>query len=271
MLSAEQQASSFCKQFSLRPPGKAKVENKSLNTIELCWLTYPLVLKQCCILCALYTLSCPEKCSLFTTLFGGGGRGGPLEASKLLQKWISCYSCIFDICFYCWRKGFNNCSRDFLPPLQFYRANVHGIQTKTYKLRFPGEIVSKEFWSYFFAFLFEFCWMTRALRFVFLCLAGVMIFHDFLKSQYSEENLLFWLAVEKLKKETDQAAVKELAQSIYRDYLSAESPKEVSNNVYIIFVRELLSNSERIFFGVRENGLASDHINSSPPKKGKSE
>lgn len=113
MLSAEQQASSFCKQFSLRPPGKAKVENKSLNTIELCWLPYPLVLKQCCILCALYTLSCPEKCSLFTTLFGGGGRGWPLEASKLLQKWISCYSCIFDICFYCWRKGFNNCSRDF--------------------------------------------------------------------------------------------------------------------------------------------------------------
>lgn len=40
--------------------------------------------------------------------------------------------------------------------------------------------------------------------------------------------MLFWLAVEKLKKETDQAAVKELAQSIYRDYLSSESPKEVS-------------------------------------------
>ena len=58
-------------------------------------------------------------------------------------------------------------------------------------------------------------------------LAGVKIFHDFLKSQYSEENLLFWLAVEKLKNETDQAAVTELAQSIYRDYLSSESPKEV--------------------------------------------
>ena len=60
-------------------------------------------------------------------------------------------------------------------------------------------------------------------------LAGVKIFHDFLKSQYSEENLLFWLAVEKLKKETDQGTFKELAQSIYRDYLSAESPKEVSS------------------------------------------
>ncbi|XP_058959719.1 regulator of G-protein signaling 19 isoform X2 [Pocillopora verrucosa] len=34
--------------------------------------------------------------------------------------------------------------------------------------------------------------------------------------------------MEKLKKETDQATFKELAQSIYRDYLSAESPKEVS-------------------------------------------
>lgn len=33
--------------------------------------------------------------------------------------------------------------------------------------------------------------------------------------------------MEKLKKETDQATFKELAQSIYRDYLSAESPKEV--------------------------------------------
>lgn len=41
--------------------------------------------------------------------------------------------------------------------------------------------------------------------------------------------MLFWLAVEKLKKETDKAAVKELAQTIYRDYLSSESPKEVRN------------------------------------------
>lgn len=70
--------------------------------------------------------------------------------------------------------------------------------------------------------------LTLSPLFSILLLAGVKIFHDFLKSQYSEENLLFWLAVEKLKKETDQAAVKELAQSIYRDYLSAESPKEVS-------------------------------------------
>ena len=71
--------------------------------------------------------------------------------------------------------------------------------------------------------------------FLSIILAGVKIFHDFLKSQYSEENLLFWLAVEKLKKESDQAAVKELAQSIYRDYLSAESPKEASIKKYVVY------------------------------------
>lgn len=57
--------------------------------------------------------------------------------------------------------------------------------------------------------------------------AGIKIFHDFLKSEYAEENLLFWLAVEKLKKETDPANIKNIAQMIYNDYVSTESPKEV--------------------------------------------
>ncbi|XP_032233595.2 regulator of G-protein signaling 19 isoform X2 [Nematostella vectensis] len=57
---------------------------------------------------------------------------------------------------------------------------------------------------------------------------GIRVFHEFLKSEYSEENLLFWLAVERLKKETEPASVKNLAQTIYNDYVSTESPKEVS-------------------------------------------
>ncbi|KAK3751819.1 hypothetical protein QZH41_013276, partial [Actinostola sp. cb2023] len=58
--------------------------------------------------------------------------------------------------------------------------------------------------------------------------SGIKLFHDFLKSEYAEENLLFWLAVEKLKKETEPANIKNLAQMIYNDYVSTESPKEVS-------------------------------------------
>lgn len=57
---------------------------------------------------------------------------------------------------------------------------------------------------------------------------GLKIFHGFLKTEYAEENLLFWLSVERLKKERDPIAFKNMAQTIYNDYVSTESPKEVS-------------------------------------------
>ncbi|XP_022102285.1 regulator of G-protein signaling 17-like isoform X1 [Acanthaster planci] len=53
-------------------------------------------------------------------------------------------------------------------------------------------------------------------------------FRDFLRSEYSEENLLFWLACEELGKESNSAAVEEKARLIYEDYISILSPKEVS-------------------------------------------
>ena len=56
---------------------------------------------------------------------------------------------------------------------------------------------------------------------------GLKIFHGFLKKEYAEENLLFWLSVERLKKERDPTAFKNMAQTIYNDYVSTESPKEV--------------------------------------------
>ena len=70
--------------------------------------------------------------------------------------------------------------------------------------------------------------MIKTLKIRLLCFAaGIKLFHDFLKSEYAEENLLFWLAVEKLKKETEPSNIKNLAQMIYNDYVSTESPKEV--------------------------------------------
>ena len=58
-------------------------------------------------------------------------------------------------------------------------------------------------------------------------LEGREVFREFLRSEYSEDNLLFWLACEELKKETDPAAVDEKARIIYEDYVSILSPKEV--------------------------------------------
>ncbi|XP_072158170.1 regulator of G-protein signaling rgs-2 isoform X1 [Bemisia tabaci] len=58
--------------------------------------------------------------------------------------------------------------------------------------------------------------------------AGRKLFRDFLKCEYSEENILFWLACEELKKESNPEAIEEKARFIYEDYISILSPKEVS-------------------------------------------
>lgn len=57
--------------------------------------------------------------------------------------------------------------------------------------------------------------------------AGRSAFREFLRTEYSEENMLFWLACEELKAEADQHAVDEKARLIYEDYVSILSPKEV--------------------------------------------
>ena len=51
----------------------------------------------------------------------GEGRGGPLETSELLRKWIFGYICVFDM-FPVLKEGFNNCPKDVWPPLYFFSA-----------------------------------------------------------------------------------------------------------------------------------------------------
>lgn len=58
--------------------------------------------------------------------------------------------------------------------------------------------------------------------------AGRNLFREFLVSEYSEENIAFWLACEQLKKETNLERIEEQARFIYEDYISILSPKEVS-------------------------------------------
>lgn len=60
--------------------------------------------------------------------------------------------------------------------------------------------------------------------------AGRKVFRDFLRCEYSEENILFWLACEDLKRESSPEAVEEKARIIYEDYISILSPKEVCMN-----------------------------------------
>lgn len=60
------------------------------------------------------------------------------------------------------------------------------------------------------------------------CEEGRRVFQDFLRCEYSEENILFWIACEELKHEKDTKNVVARARDIYEDYISILSAKEVS-------------------------------------------
>jgi len=56
---------------------------------------------------------------------------------------------------------------------------------------------------------------------------GLMLFRNFLCSEYSEENIEFWIACEEYKQlKTRQFAPR--AQKIYSDYVTVHAPKEVN-------------------------------------------
>lgn len=62
--------------------------------------------------------------------------------------------------------------------------------------------------------------------------AGRRLFREFLLSEYSEENIAFWLACEQLKRETNSERIEEKARLIYEDYISILSAKEVSRPIF---------------------------------------
>lgn len=58
-------------------------------------------------------------------------------------------------------------------------------------------------------------------------LDGLASFKSFLKSEFSEENLEFWIACEEYKKIKSPAKMAEKARQIYEEFIQTEAPKEV--------------------------------------------
>lgn len=56
---------------------------------------------------------------------------------------------------------------------------------------------------------------------------GKAVFCVFLKSEFCEENMEFWLACEDFKAQTSQEAMASKANSIYEEFIRSEAPKEV--------------------------------------------
>uniref|UniRef100_A0A5F9C558 Regulator of G-protein signaling 5 n=1 Tax=Oryctolagus cuniculus TaxID=9986 RepID=A0A5F9C558_RABIT len=57
---------------------------------------------------------------------------------------------------------------------------------------------------------------------------GLASFKSFLKSEFSEENLEFWIACEEYKKIKSPAKMAEKAKQIYEEFIQTEAPKEVN-------------------------------------------
>jgi len=79
--------------------------------------------------------------------------------------------------------------------------------------------------------------------------SGRKVFRSFLRHEYSEENILFWLACEDLKKERSPEMIEEKARVIYEDYVSILSPREVSldSRVRDIINRNMIAPSQHTF------------------------
>ncbi|XP_041847450.1 regulator of G-protein signaling 21 isoform X1 [Melanotaenia boesemani] len=60
------------------------------------------------------------------------------------------------------------------------------------------------------------------------CKAGQIAFQEFLKSQYSEENILFWLACEEYKKVKTVPEMISSANRIYSEFVQTEAPRQIN-------------------------------------------
>ncbi|XP_025783590.1 regulator of G-protein signaling 21 [Puma concolor] len=58
--------------------------------------------------------------------------------------------------------------------------------------------------------------------------AGLDAFRTFLKSEFSEENVEFWLACEDFKKTESAEKMASKAKMIYSEFIEADAPKEIN-------------------------------------------
>lgn len=92
---------------------------------------------------------------------------------------------------------------------------------------------------------------------------GQKAFRDFLKSEFCEENLDFWLACQEFKTSDSQEDLTRRAASIYKEFVNAESPKQVNLDFH---TREIISQNlqqptptcfvvaQRKIYSLMENG-----------------
>lgn len=81
---------------------------------------------------------------------------------------------------------------------------------------------------FFFLCLFVFFIVTLCWVCLLFPSDGLATFRNFLKSEYSDENIEFWLTCEDYKKIKSSFRMSSRAKKIYEQFIKAESPKEVN-------------------------------------------
>lgn len=73
---------------------------------------------------------------------------------------------------------------------------------------------------------------------------GLNAFHSFLQSEFSDENIEFWMSCEDFKKTKDPVKMAVKAKKIYEYFIQAEGPREVRTSFFFLFNKiSFLSNS----------------------------
>ncbi|XP_045081576.1 regulator of G-protein signaling 3 isoform X1 [Coregonus clupeaformis] len=85
---------------------------------------------------------------------------------------------------------------------------------------------------------------------------GVAVFQRFLQTEFSEENLDFWLACEKYRKIKSQSKMASRAKQIFSEYMSIQSCKEVNLDSYTREVtKENLQSTSASTFDLAQNRI----------------
>lgn len=77
---------------------------------------------------------------------------------------------------------------------------------------------------------------------------GLATFRNFLKSEYSDENIEFWLTCEDYKKIKSSFRMSSRAKKIYEQFIKAESPKEVNQTGQNLCIRTHRSTDTQFLF-----------------------
>ncbi|XP_039985005.1 regulator of G-protein signaling 8-like [Xiphias gladius] len=94
------------------------------------------------------------------------------------------------------------------------------------------------------------------------CKTGQLVFEDFLRTEYSEENLLFWLACEGYKKIAGETELTVAAKRIYTEFVQVDAPRQI--NIDCVTREEISENisqpgpncfdgAQRVIYGLMEN------------------